>query len=55
MKTRTRKNQTKPLQINPHVFSLMTIPFPVFVTNRDGKVVPTITAPEFAQLTRYKE
>jgi len=41
--------------INPHVFSLMSIPFPVFVTNEKGKIVPTITLPEFAQITRYQE
>lgn len=41
--------------LNPHVFSLMSVPFPVFVTNEDGKIVPTITLPEFAQITRYQE
>ncbi|PAW77704.1 MAG: hypothetical protein B9S32_10535 [Verrucomicrobia bacterium Tous-C9LFEB] len=41
--------------LTPQAYSLMSIPFPVFVTNEKGKVVPTITLPEFAQITRYQE
>ncbi len=53
--SRPRASRRRPSMINPHVFSLMSIPFPVFVTNEKGKVVPTITLPEFAQITRYQE
>lgn len=62
MKTTPRPNRRphhlRPT-INPHVYSLMTIPFPVFTTNAEGKVVPTISVPEFQQLvlegSRYQE
>lgn len=53
--SRHRASRPRSAVINPHVFSLMSIPFPVFVTNEKGKVVPTITLPEFAQITRYQE
>lgn len=58
MKTKTiqqRSKRTPRPFINPHVFSLMSVPFPVFVTDRNDKVVPTITLPEFIQLSHYKE
>lgn len=63
--THCRPHHPRPLahatrpSINPHVYSLMTIPFPVFTTNAEGKVVPTISVPEFQQLvlegSRYQE
>lgn len=38
--------------LNPHLYSLMTIPFPVFVTDAHDKIVPTISVPEFHQLVK---
>lgn len=51
----SRLRRASRIAINPHVFSLMSLPFPVFVTDETGKIVPTITLPEIAQITHYKE
>ncbi len=49
-----KKTRSLPLHsfLNPHVYSLMTIPFPVFVTDKQDKIIPTITVPEFHQLVK---
>lgn len=36
--------------IDPELYSLMSMPFPVFVMDDNGRVVPTISAQEYAQL-----
>jgi hypothetical protein len=50
MKNRPSKKQTKLHSPSPLLLSLLSMPFPVFVTDASGKVVPTITLPEFGQL-----
>lgn len=51
----SRRRRAAAPEINPNVFSLMSIPFPVFITDENGRVVPTITLPEFAAISHYKE
>lgn len=50
MKNNTRKKQKKSHTPSLIRLSLLSIPFPVFVTDSAGKVVPTVTLPEFDQL-----
>jgi hypothetical protein len=56
MKTNNKAKRSHSARIvNEQVHSLMSSPLPVFVTDREGRVIPTITLPEFQRLARYME